>query len=145
MIAGGGAFRVSAGVGELLESGFVILWILESGFDALRFEDRGDLPAAGIGDGVIALVSTEPVVVCLGTVIHQVHMAWRVSLRFRHLVHRIQSDLDRLQAALDATPPDPTPPACDAHPAKDADAARRLTAEYRRLAREWTMAATPRG
>lgn len=54
-------------------------------------------------------------------------------------------DLDRLQAALDAMPPDPTPPACDAHPAKDADAARRLTAEYRRLAREWRMAATPRG
>ena len=145
MMPGEGLFRVSASVRQTLESDFVILWILESGFDALRPQDRGYFTCARVGDGVIALVSTEPVVVCLGTIIEQVHMAGRVPLRFRHLVHRIQSDLDRLQAALDATPPDPTPPACDARPAKDADAARRLTAEYRRLAREWRLAATPRG
>lgn len=75
---GEGLFCVSASVRQTLETGFIILWILESGFDALRFEDRGDLPAAGIGDGVIALVSTEPVAVCLGTIVEQVNMAGRV-------------------------------------------------------------------
>ena len=45
-----------ASVRQTLETGFIILGITEPRFDTLRFKDRGYLPAAGIDDGVIALV-----------------------------------------------------------------------------------------
>ena len=37
-----------ASVRQTLETGFIILWITEPRFDALRFKDRGYLPAAGM-------------------------------------------------------------------------------------------------
>nr|DAH53513.1 MAG TPA: hypothetical protein [Caudoviricetes sp.] len=85
-----------ASVRQTLETGFIILGIPEPRFDALRFKDRCYLPAAGIDDGVIALVPSVTVVVFLRTVIEQVHVAGRVSLRFSHFVHRIQSAFNRL-------------------------------------------------
>ena len=52
-----------ASVRQTLETGFIILWITEPRFDALRFKDRGYLPAAGIDDGVITFVPSVTVVV----------------------------------------------------------------------------------
>ena len=96
LMLGEGLSCVSARIRKSLETGFIIFRITEPRFDTLRFEDRGYLPAAGVDDGIIALVPAITVVVILGAVIQQVHVAGRVPLRFRHLVNRIQSAFNRL-------------------------------------------------
>lgn len=50
-------------------------------------------------------------------------------------------DLDRLQKASDASLPTPSVPSCSTDPDLGGTRARSLTAEYRRLAREWSQAA----
>ena len=92
---GEGLFCVSARVRKSMETGFIIFRITEPRFDALRFKDRGDLPAAGIDYRVIALVPAIRVVMRLRTIIEQVNMVRRIALDFLNPVHRIQRGLDR--------------------------------------------------
>ena len=96
LMLGEGLSCVSARIRKSLETGFIVFRITEPRFDTLRFKDRGYLPTAGIDDRVIAFVTPVTVVVFLGAVIQQVHMAGCVSLCFLHFVHRIQCRFDGL-------------------------------------------------